>query len=289
MIQIPARLAELPIVEVYHRSPGCWMLRKKTELALLERQSYISLHAISMVVSGEQNIDTFDKGMLSIKAGEMAFLQKGIYTINDLISQDGSFESYLLFFDDDFLKHFFRTFSYPSNGSKASSPNAFLKLKTSKYLHHFWQSIQLLPQNQARTASHELFLLKAQEYLKIILTQAPDLIDLLQAIHQTPFANLQLFMERHYDKPLTIEDYAALSGRSPSTFRRTFKLKFGTTPRQWIIQKRMEKAKRLLQQTALEVSQIALEVGYENTSHFISAFKKTYGQTPKAMGKVGLV
>ncbi|GAB5550958.1 MAG: T3SS regulon transcriptional activator ExsA [Saprospiraceae bacterium] len=263
------------------------MLRKQSEVSLLERQSYLSLHAFTMVVSGEQKIET-DEGQLNIKAGKMAFLRKGIYTINDLISQGGSFESYLLFFDDDFLKAFFRTFSYGSKVAKDQKVSSVYKLTTPAYLTHFWQSIPYLPKSDHPNGTHDLFLLKAQEYMTVLLTQAPALIALLQSIHQSKLHNLQLFMERHYDKPLTIEDYAALSGRSPSTFRRTFKLKFGTSPRQWIIQKRMKKALKLLQQTDLDVTQIALEVGYENTSHFISAFKKIHGQTPKAMGKVGL-
>ena len=289
MIQIPARLTDLPIVELFHQSPACWMLRKQSGTSLLERQSYLSLHAFTMVVKGEQLIDTCESGTLTIKAGGMAFLRKGIYTINDLVSQSGSFESYLLFFDDDFLKQFFRSFSYASFTENNQTFPPVLKFKTPAYLHHFWKSISILPKPNTIQARQELFQLKAQEYLKVLLSEVPSLVNLLQSIHQTPLNNLQVFMERHYDKSLTIEDYAALSGRSPSSFRRTFKLKFGTTPRQWIIQKRMEKAKHLLQQTDLEVAQVALEVGYENTSHFISAFKKTYGQTPKAMGKVGMV
>ena len=39
-------------------------------------------------------------------------------------------------------------------------------------------------------------------------------------------------MERNFDKPLTIEDYAYLTGRSESTFRREFKIKYGVYPQE---------------------------------------------------------
>lgn len=88
-------------------------------------------------------------------------------------------------------------------------------------------------------------------------------------------------MEIHYDKPLTVEDYAYLTGRSESTFRREFKARFGIPPRQWIIRKRLEKAYELLESTNWEVAQVAEAVGYDNVSHFISAFKKEYQRTPR--------
>ena len=88
-------------------------------------------------------------------------------------------------------------------------------------------------------------------------------------------------MEQNYDKPLKVEDYAYLTGRSESTFRRDFKQYFDTTPQQWLKEQRLEKALRLLQKQEMSVTQVAYEIGYENISYFIRAFKGKVGLSPK--------
>ena len=91
-------------------------------------------------------------------------------------------------------------------------------------------------------------------------------------------------METHFDKNLTVADFAALSGRSLSSFNREFKAQFSTTPKQWLIEKKMHKAHSLLTQEHT-VTQVAFDVGYSNVSHFIKAYKSIYKQTPKEMQK----
>ena len=93
--------------------------------------------------------------------------------------------------------------------------------------------------------------------------------------------NIKDFIEYNYDKPLKIEDYAYLTGRSVSTFRRDFKSQFSTTPQRWLKEKRMEKALQLTHQGQLSVTQLAYEVGYENVSYFIKEFKAYVGVSPK--------
>ena len=92
-------------------------------------------------------------------------------------------------------------------------------------------------------------------------------------------------MEENYLNNLNIHDYAVLTGRSISSFNRDFKRLFGTTPKKWLISKRLNKSHELLNTTKLNVTQIAMEVGYENISHFIEAYKKTYGETPKSTAR----
>jgi len=63
---------------------------------------------------------------------------------------------------------------------------------------------------------------------------------------------------------------------------RDFKRLFKTTPKKWLIAKRLDKSHELLRTTQLNVTEVAVEVGYDNVSHFISAYKKVYGVTPKS-------
>ena len=89
----------------------------------------------------------------------------------------------------------------------------------------------------------------------------------------------------NYDKNFTVTDFANLSGRSLSTFNRDFKRKHGQTPKQWLIKKKMEKAKVLLSE-GMNVTTCAIEIGYSNVSNFIKAYKLIHGETPnKTMRK----
>ena len=94
--------------------------------------------------------------------------------------------------------------------------------------------------------------------------------------------SIKKFMEENYLNNLNINDYALLTGRSISTFNREFKSLYGTTPKKWLITKRLNKSHEILKNTNLNVTEVSMEVGYENVSHFIDAYKKTYGITPKS-------
>ncbi len=64
-----------------------------------------------------------------------------------------------------------------------------------------------------------------------------------------------------------------------------FKKLYNNTVYGYILDKKLEIAKARLEEGKLKVKEIAFEIGYENPSHFISAFKKKYGITPKQFTK----
>ena len=67
---------------------------------------------------------------------------------------------------------------------------------------------------------------------------------------------------------------------SPYHFCRQFKKSTGQSPYQYVIERRVEKGKRLLEETDQLVVQVAFAVGYENQSRFTHQFKKRVGTTP---------
>ena len=85
---------------------------------------------------------------------------------------------------------------------------------------------------------------------------------------------------KNFHSDLTLEEYANLSGRSLSTFKRDFKKHFDETPRKWINNRRLEYAKTLLENSPLNINEICYESGFKNTSHFNTAFKEKYKLPP---------
>jgi AraC-like DNA-binding protein len=87
-------------------------------------------------------------------------------------------------------------------------------------------------------------------------------------------------MKKRVDENLTPEEVASIVGLGYSCFRRNFKLHIGTTPAQYQIQLRLIRAKELLLNTYMSMSEIAYALRFENSSQFSTFFKKREGITP---------
>jgi AraC-like DNA-binding protein len=80
---------------------------------------------------------------------------------------------------------------------------------------------------------------------------------------------------------LTVEYLAGLCGISGVYLRKIFMTRFGVSPKEYIIQKRMDYACRLLLSGQLGVREVALHCGYSEPCHFSREFKKRIGVAPK--------
>ena len=88
------------------------------------------------------------------------------------------------------------------------------------------------------------------------------------------------YIQLHFCEPLSVTELAQQSHLSKFYFIRLFRQNFGCTPYQFVIQKRLEEAKRLLHNAGLTVEEIAYHVGYGNPSNLIRDFRKNTGMTP---------
>ena len=84
--------------------------------------------------------------------------------------------------------------------------------------------------------------------------------------------------------PVSIRDIASSFGMSEANFHHYFKKITGGSPKEYLTNLKMEKARELIAHTS--VTEAALDLGYENISHFISQFKNKFGQTPKQYQKL---
>src|SRR5215813_2589608 len=87
-------------------------------------------------------------------------------------------------------------------------------------------------------------------------------------------------IEEHLAEAIPLHALAKLVDLSPYYFCRAFKQSFGTPPHRYHVNRRIERAKTLLAERESSVTDVALEVGFSETSSFSAAFRHTTGTTP---------
>lgn len=88
------------------------------------------------------------------------------------------------------------------------------------------------------------------------------------------------YIEDHLAEPISLSTLAQLVRLSPYYFCRTFKQSFGVPPHRYHSNRRIERAKELLMERKQSVTDVALAVGFGETSSFSAAFRKATGLTP---------
>jgi AraC family transcriptional regulator len=89
------------------------------------------------------------------------------------------------------------------------------------------------------------------------------------------------YINDHLSQDIKLADLAGLLGMSQFHFSHLFKQSLGTSPYQYLLQQRIERAKQLLKQTERSIMDIALECGFNSHSHLSKQFRQLTGMTPK--------
>lgn len=89
------------------------------------------------------------------------------------------------------------------------------------------------------------------------------------------------FIEAHLDTDISLENLAKIAGISKFYFCRLFKRAMQITPHQYIVRRRIERAKQLLKYSNLTTVEIALSCGFAHQSHLNRHFKRIVGISPR--------
>jgi len=125
--------------------------------------------------------------------------------------------------------------------------------------------------------------LKITEAISILRVIDPNIDRVLANFDAPGKIDLVNFMQRNFMFNMSLEKLGYLTGRSLSTFNRDFKKLFQTTPQKWLIDKRLELAYYHLAEKKKKPTEVYLEVGFEDLSHFSFTFKKKYGVSPNKL------
>ena len=92
----------------------------------------------------------------------------------------------------------------------------------------------------------------------------------------------RLLLDRSYDAPITIEDLSREVALSPYYLIRAFRHVYKQTPHQYLVGQRIARAKELLRNSDLSITEICVAVGFESLGSFSTLFRKVAGVSPLA-------
>ena len=98
-------------------------------------------------------------------------------------------------------------------------------------------------------------------------------------VHYT-ISNARHYIDEHLAEDISVSSIAESLYITPNYFSRLFKRITGEGCNEYIVRKRIEKAKSLLETTSIKTGKIAMMVGYRDTNYFSLAFKKHTGKSP---------
>lgn len=89
-------------------------------------------------------------------------------------------------------------------------------------------------------------------------------------------------IDRHYHRPLDLDQLAAVAGVSKFHFTRSFEAAYGETPIRYLTRRRIERAQDLLRTVNVTVTEVCMLVGFSSLGSFSSRFAQLVGESPTA-------
>jgi AraC-like DNA-binding protein len=125
---------------------------------------------------------------------------------------------------------------------------------------------------------YELLSLYFNKNVDTDIEQCPFLID------EDNVRKIRLAKElilKNISEPPSLHELSEEIGLSLNKLKEGFKQLYGDTVFGYLLDHKMEEARRMLASNSYNVNEVGLKIGYSTSSHFIAAFKKKYGTTPK--------
>lgn len=242
-----------------------------------ERVGFMAHSALVLQVSGQLTLETASQ-KISMRRGEMLLIGKnqlGQITKTPLPGED--YETIVISLQEDLLRKIALEEQIEIGEKYIGPPNILIPVND--FLRGYFYSVIPYVRNPAEKITTEMGILKVKEGVKLLLHAMPGLRKFLFDFSEPHKIDLEKFMLSNFHFNLPVEKFAQLTGRSLAGFKRDFKKVFGTSPRQWLQEKRLVEARYLIEKSK-KPSAIYLDLGFESLSHFSHSFKKRFGKAP---------
>jgi AraC-like DNA-binding protein len=240
-------------------------------------ESFVPEHAFGYIISGESHQKT-NEGTRVFGPGTIGLIRRNQLIKSEKVpGPDGEFKSVNIFFEQDFLRRY--SAEHKLAPAKPYTGDPFFLLPPDPFIKGYFESLMpYFDHSWPGTAS--MAELKTKEAIELLLRLDPAFYDFLFDFSEPYKIDLEAYMNQHYMFNVPAAQFAKLTGRSLASFKRDFEKVFHTSPGQWLQQKRLAEAYYLIREKGQKPSEVYLDVGFENLSHFSYTFKKAFGVVP---------
>lgn len=239
----------------------------------------LTKNTFSFLQEGFKKISTSHEP-ISITNDAFLIMKSGHCLMTENLSETNHFyKSILLFFSDEVLFQFIE--KHQITNKHVSATTAAKACSYDDFIRSFVKSLEDIQQLPLELQQKILQVKLEEILLYLVATKGTDFLLFLIAAKDDQSRNFINVVESNTLNKLTLKELAFLSNMSVSTFKREFEKHYQESPIKWFQNKRLEHAAFLLKNKSKRASDIFEEIGYENLSNFVHAFKVKFGVTPK--------
>lgn len=214
-----------------------------------------------------------------VQEGEAIFVKKGANIIHQFFEE--GFCSLMIFVPDDFISNVIKEPSAPFPGSSSENTDTVICLYLDEVLSAYFPSVLSYFAREEQPPGNLLEIKFKELILDLLLSpQNESLCSYFKSLCSKSKTSIREVMESNFIYNMKLEEFAYLSGRSITAFKKDFIHTFKCPPGKWLLKRRLEHAKYLLEVTDKNINELVFETGFENASHFIRVFKQAHGVTP---------
>jgi AraC-like DNA-binding protein len=243
-----------------------------------KQQIILNQNTFSFLMEGNKEV-VFNNSTLSIDNSKFLIMKSGHCLMTEKLSNTQNYRSVLLFFSNEILLKFIR-----KNEQNIDELNEFKSVYSFEYddfIRRFTNSL-LDISKLSKNIQKSMLEVKFEEILLYLIEiYGTEFLQSLSGNSNDASKKFVQTVETNWMSKLSLKELAFLCNMSVSTFKREFQKHYAESPMKWFQNKRLEYAHQLLYKEQKSSSEIYLEVGYENLSSFIQAYKLKYGITPK--------
>lgn len=282
IVKVPHGLTVAPFNQVMLKMNGLSIIESCTYTDGLSGSMFLEDHVLIFVLHGVYTV-RYGQEEYTVRKNQMVLLKRSIvveYRKYGEPEDDRQLEYMMFFLKDELLKDFVRMANISVEQVVGDAPVAVRNVTETliKYVE------SLKPYfSEPDKINESLLRLKMLELLFDLSSADAHVMQQLLHLRQPARTNIASVMEENLLNPVSLSDLAYLSGRSLSSFKRDFQAIYNIPPSQWIREKRLEKARSLLSNTTMSVTDVCYTTGFESAAHFSRLFKEYFGCSPSSL------
>lgn len=258
-------------------TPDFFVFDFKMNEDIIKTKVNLNMHMFSFLQKGKKQVHFVDTSVL-VDNKQSLLIKKGNCIWSELLDTEDIYYCRLLFFSEHRLKEFIA--KHIGHKEYNAENLSYFVIENDPYLSSYLDSLSTITKG-SKTIMDNLLSVKFDELLLYLINKYGAVFEnyLLSLVTQG-VSSFKEHIEKNVYTALTLEEIAFLCNMSLSTFKRHFIKEWKVSPGKWLRDKRLLKAKELLEKGKAKPSEIYLDFGYNNLSNFSSAFKTKFGIAP---------